>query len=175
VLTRIPSDSLSSESPSPEPSPEMRALGAFTQIADAAGVLNSVSDQLQQPVAIVEAALKRLNVGIETWIAFSRADDEDHDHVWLDEIGYGKLGGKWGVAIRQGHGDSCGDWEYTGQWLFAEAPRALRLASIDKLPELLERLAAEAKKTADELNEKLAAATQIAKAIERLAADAPRK
>ena len=47
---------------------------SLQKLAHAAIGLNSASDELGKAIAIVDAALKKLNLGISAWATLSRAD-----------------------------------------------------------------------------------------------------
>jgi len=71
----------------------------FTQLSSAAKNLNSASDELGQAINAIDAALQKLNLGVPTWIKIHGADDQNLDY-WSRDLGYAKVGNKWGVALR---------------------------------------------------------------------------
>ena len=108
----------------------------------AANDLNDASDGLTTVVSDFEAILKPLNLGTPAWVTIST--ETDHD-FWQDtvEIGYARIGSKWGVAIRKVVENlSTGEDPDVTQWLFNDAPRRLRLDAIDNLPRLVDALTA---------------------------------
>ncbi len=154
-------------------------LAAFQKLTTSAAELNSVSDELGKPIAAIEAALKRLNLGVAAWVPFDSHIDHDTGGFLNRSGGYAKVAGKWGIAIRSGSGviqyNPEGAYE---EWLFGDAPRALRLNAVGHLPELLEKLVVEAAETTEKLRNKIGDVQQVAKAVTQAAAagnTAPRK
>jgi hypothetical protein len=91
---------------------------------------------------------------------------ERFDYYGSEDIGYAKVGGKWGVAIRtiNGHSEDP-DGENVEQWLFNDAPRLLRVSSIEKIPELLEALLKRAAEMTAKIIEKTKEVDAIVEAI----------
>jgi hypothetical protein len=143
---------------------------SYLELTIAAETLNAVSDALGKAVSDIDEGLKKLNLGITAWVrvCYEGSDSPEDGTYRIEEIGYSKINGKWGVGLRTLSGD-----EYFGPnndesieaWLFNEAPRALRLKSIEKIPELLKTLSEEAKKVTGELQSKLGDAQAVAAAI----------
>jgi hypothetical protein len=147
-----------------------RAQTSYRKLATAAVALNTASDQLGKVIVEVDAALKALNLGISSWISFNEWVDDGGSDYSCDQIGYSKVGGKWGIALRSLSGNyNYGEGTEDGPWLFNDAPRALRVAAIDKIPEFLEKLAKDAVETTKKINEKLQQSRELAKAITVLA------
>ena len=48
---------------------------AFRDLKVAAGELNAVSDELGKPVTKLDQALKRLSLGVSTWVKIRGQDD----------------------------------------------------------------------------------------------------
>ncbi|HYL63240.1 MAG TPA: hypothetical protein VE077_11530, partial [Candidatus Methylomirabilis sp.] len=74
----------------------------FQNLSRTAAALNLASDHLTRGVAVLDEALKRLNVGLAVWVDFaSREVDENDAGLYdVDQIGYCKVNGTWGLAIR---------------------------------------------------------------------------
>jgi hypothetical protein len=142
---------------------------SFERLSAAAITLNAASDELGKSIAKFDSALKKLNLGVAAWVAFSGGNDPNDPNgssYWSEEIGYAKVGGSWGIALRSISGDyEWPDQESCNQWLFNDAPRSLRIASIGKLPELLDNLTKEAEATTGRINGKLQQAEALAAAI----------
>ena len=170
------SESQSASSPTSE-SPEQgsdlhsRVSAAFDKLKVSAAELNAVSDELGQPIPAIDAALQKLNLGVSAWVEFARRDDPEYERLWDCSIGYAKVSGTWGIAIRTRNG-FYEDPE-TEEWRFNDAPRSYRLEALDKLPELLEQLARVANDTASELKRKLASTKQVATTISQMASASP--
>lgn len=150
-------------------SPASKVEMSYRKLATAAAALNNSSDELGKVVTELDAALKSLNLGISSWVNFRAW--EQHPDWSCDQLGYSKVGGKWGVAIRTVSGDylSPGDDKVDAEWAFNDAPRAMRIAAIDHIPELLEKLVKEVEATTNRVNERLKHSQAIAEAISAVA------
>ena len=149
-------DALSSELASP-----------FKKLASAAFGLHAATKQLSKTIEELDAALKILNLGITSWVEISRGCS--HDEVYWDrqELGYAKINGKWGLAIRSISGDESRPEreDDVTEWLYADASRELRIRAVDHLPALIEKLNKDALETTRRLLLKAREASVLAKAI----------
>lgn len=140
----------------------------FQNLTLVAPVLNKASDELNRSVAALDEALRKLNIGLTVWVTFRNrgVEDEEFDS---DQIGYSKLEGKWGIAIRRVWGnyntERFGD---EGPWFFNDSPRELRLLAVDQIPQLIEALSNEALKTTEKVQEKTKQVRELATAIEQI-------
>jgi hypothetical protein len=144
-----------------------RVTAAFDRLSEAAGNLNSISDQLGKSISAIEEVFQRVNAGVPAWVEV--AEDRWDDQVDTLYLGYAKVNNKWGVAVSTEIAYAYKDELETEEWLFGDAPRRLRMQVIDKLPELIDKLTEEANKTAAGLTEKLANAQQVAEALKTAA------
>lgn len=129
-----------------------RVQNSIQQLPAAAASLNAATDQLGKSVGDLDGVLRKYSLGVPTWVPFSSSPNSWFPRYHHDDIGYAKVGGKWGVAIRTVDGDEVSDSsDDVEQWLFNDAPRLLRLRAIEKIPELLEALL----KSAEEMTKKL--------------------
>src|SRR5437867_2390533 len=87
--------------------PAERVQTSYKQLSAAAANLNSVSDELNKVVGVVDTGLKKLNLGISAWVEVSGNDriGPDGCEWWSRDIGYTKVGDKWGIALRTAEGD----------------------------------------------------------------------
>jgi hypothetical protein len=116
----------------------------------------------------MDAALKKLNLGVSVWV--SVRSDQDEFSFWVEELGYEKVSGKWGIALRRISGQHGAEDEAGGDtWLFNDAPRALRLVAIGKIPELLEQLSVDSAKAAADITKSLINVQKIAAVVKRAA------
>lgn len=148
----------------------------FQALSEIAPSLNSASNELTKVVGKLDEALKKLNMGLSDWVTFvDRLPHEDMQYD-CDQIGYTKVDGKWGIALRHiwGH-EAYDDHQENGPWLFSDAPREMRLRSVDKIPELIESLSTKASDTVKKIQEKTKEVEQVAAAIESSANEAKRK
>jgi hypothetical protein len=154
-----------------------RVTSYYSQLSTVAADLNAVSDELGKSIAEIDAALKRLNLGITTWVKIHGDDGNPFDDsFWSRDIGYAKVSNKWGISLRTIDGQrSDPDRSETEEWLFNDAPRSLRLEAIDKIPELLEKLSKDAVKTTKDIRARLGEAQAVAEAIKGAASSPVRK
>lgn len=142
----------------------------FQALSSAATSLNAASDELTKVVGVLDEALKKLNVGLAVWVTINRWSEEYRHGE--DQIGYCKVNGKWGIALSTSwNDDSGGEDTVDGLWLFNDAPREMRLAGIDKIPELIEALGKEAFDTAKRIQQKTEEVRELAGAIDLLTND----
>ena len=145
-----------------------RVSSCFALLSIAAADLNAVSDELGKSVAQIDFALKNLNLGIPVWITIQTWDNAEYNELdyWSEDIGYAKINGKWGICLRRVEGNhNRPDHDESEEWLFGDAPRALRLLAIDKVPALLEELSDKAMLATQRIREKLADVQAVAAAI----------
>lgn len=141
----------------------------FKTLSSLAPTLNIASNELTKAVTVLDEALKSLNVGLSAWVTFrSRAvhpslRDEEYDD---DQIGYSKVDGKWGIALRHIWGNyALEEFGGEGPWLFNDAPRELRLLGVEKIPELIEALSKEASETTQKVRETTKQVHDLAAAV----------
>lgn len=141
----------------------------YLELSAIAFDLNGISDELGKSITEIDSAIKKLNLGVSVWAEIT--SQENLPFYSSEEIGYAKIGGKWGIALRTVQGCHVEeDADKIEAWLFNDAPRSLRLAAIEKLPDMLRKLSAAAAETTKNLTSKLAEAQEIAAAV-RNAAD----
>jgi hypothetical protein len=146
-----------------------RVQQSFLELSEVASDLNSVSDEMGKYVAEIDAALKQLNLGITVWVDVGRWTDHEYDY-YAEQIGYGRINGKWGVALQTVNGDyRWPEDDKQESWLFNEAPRRLRLSGIQKLPEMLRELSKMGTTTAKEIKSRLAEVKEISAAVKTVA------
>jgi hypothetical protein len=141
----------------------------FQALSVVASSLNSASDELSRVIAVLDEALKKLNLGLTVWLVF-----ESHSiEPWQlddEQIGYSKVNGKWGIALRRVWGDPReNDLDLEGPWLFNEAPREMRLKSVDAIPKLIEALSEAAAEMTKKVQEKTRGVRELSSVIEEVA------
>jgi len=148
-----------------DPTPHSEDISsAFHELTSHASALNKVSDALGKAVSDIDEGLKKLNLGISVWVRihFDAAGPDDPTY-YIEELGYAKIDGKWGTALRTISGSEfTEDDDSVSTYAFNEAPRVLRLKAIDKLPALLKALTDESSRVTKELEGKLASAQAVA-------------
>jgi hypothetical protein len=143
----------------------LRISSSYKQLTQAATELNAVSDELGKFVTALDSALRRLNLGIATWLRLESREDGSGNYTKRD-LGYAKIGNKWGIALRAMSGNH-NDVEDSNveEWLFNDAPRALRIESVEKLPDLFESLVKEADVATKQIRTKMERAQALASAL----------
>jgi len=149
-----------------------RVATSFTKLSAAAKDLNKVSDELGQAISSIDYVLQRLNLGVPTWVTIRGGQDEyTGEEYWSRDIGYSKVGNRWGIALCTREGDyNYPDREKFEAWLFNDAPRWLRVEGVEKIPDLLEELIKNTEQTTKKIKGKIDHAKQLADAF-ALAAD----
>lgn len=143
-----------------------RITTAFRQLANGAIRLNRASDDLTEAIGPLDAAFKALNLGVTAWYKYA-GDEDDLGQFWNHYIGYAKVDGKWGLAISSVSGEVGGapDEHDDEEWLFNDAPRAMRIEAIPYIPALLEALVERVNATAADLQAKAAIARDVVDTI----------
>lgn len=136
-------------------------------MSSVASDLNKISDELGKSISEIDAALKKLNLGVEVWVQTShKSIDPDGLDYYIERVGYTKVNGAWGIGLRTESGrDDEPEREMVNEWLFNDAPRTLRLAAIGHLPDLLEALSKEAITTTAKIKNGLAELQLVAGAV----------
>jgi hypothetical protein len=132
--------------------PLERVKATYQQLVDVALTLNASSDNLSTSITSLDNALRKLKIGIESWCPFRSGREDPVFYIWHDDIGYAKIGGKWGLALRHVPTSDGEEFPDIEQWPFNDAPRMLRVKAVDYIPNLLERLLKDAKEVIDKVN-----------------------
>lgn len=153
------------------PPPPDRVAQSLKELSAVAARLNAASDEFSKATAPIDAALKKLNLGVEAWHRYAGwGPDQDGDYSER-RIGYAKVAGKWGLALATASGSTYSPDEYGEQWLFNDAPRSMRIEAVEHVPALLEELVKRADQLATDLQEKTFAARELATTIASLVPD----
>ena len=153
------------------PPSERISASLFKELADSAARLNSSSDELANAIRPIDAALKKLNLGVSAWYPYRGSEEPDAEgNYYCRRIGYAKVDGKWGLALSTLSGHIHNEENDYDQWLFNDAPRLMRLEALDSIPDLLEKLVKEANKVAEDLQKKTQHARELAEKISELSA-----
>ena len=151
--------------PAKQPSPMERAQSSFKNLASAASDLNRASDELGATISTLDQALKELNLGISGWVPIAEGEDKRTLDYWSREVGYAKVGSKWGIALREVSGNEIAPEKDITSWLFGEAPRWMRIEAIAKIPDLIDHLVKQAQTATERIKGKTAEAKALAEAI----------
>jgi len=146
-----------------------RISASFQELADSSARLNSASDELAKAIRPIDAALKKLNLGVTAWHSYMGFDNpNENDYYWSRRIGYARVGRTWGLALSTVSGLYSSDDEDREEWLFNDAPRWMRVEAVDHIPDLLELLVKEANRVTANLQEKTEKAHELASTISGL-------
>jgi hypothetical protein len=159
----------------PEGSNSPAISPSLEQLSKTAISLNKASDQLNQAIHQLNEAIRKLNLGISSWVSFYAYDEGPFSDV--HQIGYGKVNGKWGIAIKTTFEDLTqpeGNQIDESEWQFSEAPREMRIQAIPFLHRVIDKLNEDAEKTTQVINEKATDAQELAQAISDIL-DPPRR
>jgi prefoldin subunit 5 len=149
-----------------------RVESSFKQLSTAAQTLHSASDDLRKVIRQLDASLKKLGLGFPAWVQISGSQDEVQ--YWNRDLGYARIGGKWGLALRDvtgNHIDNEDDAEEV--WAFNDAPRAMRIEAVGKIPDLLEKLLQQTEETTKKLQSKIQQASELASIFADLTGGVP--
>lgn len=146
---------------------QTKPLLSFSELSSIALNLNKTSDEFAKVIEDLNRGLQRLNVGVSAWFTVNKYEDPDDPKEYeLEQIGYQKLRGQWGLCIREAQGHEDADTDRTVNiYRFNEAPRDLRIRCAEKLPELVDRLARAAVNTTALMAKRVAEAKAVAAAI----------
>jgi hypothetical protein len=146
-----------------------RVQKAVQQLPTVAASLNAATDKLGDSVGKLDALLKKFNLGVPTWVPFVKNKGEDGEYS--EDLGYAKVNGKWGSAIRTSQEDYHNpDYDREEKWLFNDAPRVQRIDAVEKIPELLEALLEKAAEAAKTIAEKAGEVDALTEAMRTLLA-----
>lgn len=142
-----------------------RIAESYKKLAGSAQLLNAASDGLAKQITSLDLALQRLNLGVIAWERVQGIDDDGTGCYWSRDVGYTKIGSRWGLALRTREGSHQQEEDTVEEWLFNDSPRHMRIDAIDKIPDLVEKLIKASEKTARKLQEKTAQAGELAAAV----------
>jgi len=153
------------------PPSERISATLFKDLANSSARLNSGSDELAKAIGPIDAALKKLNLGVPAWHEYRGSKDPDPDGDYsYHSIGYAKVQGKWGLALSKDSGNIYSETDNYEEWLFNDAPRSMRIEALDHIPDLLEQLVKESNQAAEALQKKAKQAHELAEKILALSA-----
>ena len=154
-----------------------RVSGSIQKLSLVATDLNSASDELGRAISSIDAVLQALNIGLPTWTRIQDGKSQSgDDYYWYRDLGYAKIGNKWGIALRDVSGnEGCEEDASVDSWLFNDAPRWLRIEGIAKIPNLLEELIKTTEETTKKIKTKTTEAKQLAATISQAAGKASDK
>jgi hypothetical protein len=103
--------------------------------------LGSATDELNAALTRAEKAIASLRLGVTASVTLSEQREEDAPYTRLECLTFGKDGAHWRLLIERGIEDEPETWTSTP---LVNASREVRVLAADRLPELLEKLIANA-------------------------------
>jgi hypothetical protein len=163
---------MSAKQSTPQVSPTEKIQAATKKLLIAAKDLNTASDELGKAITVLDAVLRKLNLGVSAWVTLS-GDESPEGDFWSRDIGYAKIRGSWGIALRDVSGHfAFPEEEKVEEWPFNEGPRWMRADAIGKIPDLLEKMLKQAEETTKKIKAKTAQAFEIGEAISKVIEEA---
>jgi hypothetical protein len=149
--------------------PTERIVSSFKRLASSSDKLNAAAVDLGKTISTLDSALEKLNLGVSAWHRV--AGDEDDGNYWSRDIGYSRVGRKWGIAIRKASGNENFEHHEEEVWLFNDAPRWMQVESVGKLPDLFDDLIERTEETTKKIKAKTSETQELAAAIEAVASE----
>ena len=144
------------------------------QLSSVSQDLNEASNQLSEQIKGIETALASQKLGVRAWVEMRRAPEREkasdgkiYEFTCVDELGYDKHQGKWGLLVASYYEETLDPSDFENAQLLRDAPRELRMAAVDALPKLIQKIADEASKLAKEVASKAEQAKSIAAVLNR--------
>ncbi len=136
---------------------------ALQRLSTLSATLNRTSDELSKQLAEIETALNRLNLGVTARVHLSTREVDPHGINEIEEIGYAKVDGKWGLTwLTYYDHDPESSWS---EKFLREAPRDVRVLAVKVLPQLLDELALQGEKLASKTADRAGDARKIAASL----------
>jgi hypothetical protein len=148
--------------PSPKDGPVLKAL-TLDALTETSKKINAATKLLNGAVDQFNDALKRLNLGVPVWVHVSSAEPTNNI-CEVEELGYAKVKGTWGVSIRL-IVEGLGPEPDVTEWHFADAPRDMRIRAAKCFATLLKGLNDESLKVAARMEEDAAEVEEMSSSI----------
>ena len=83
-----------------------RVSSQLPSLARNAASLNTASNALSKLIERIDLALQRLNLGVPAWVTVARGENADRGgiHFWSEDLGYSRIGRKWGSHAQENRG-----------------------------------------------------------------------
>ena len=140
----------------------------------AAQRLAPATDKLTETIAQSERSLSEQRLGSRGSVLLSSQDilddDENYRGTEITNLAFRKVGKVWRLMIDSGPNDEPEHWSSIP---LINASRELRVLAVDRLPELVEELVADAEKRIAEVEAKQATADALLATLKRRAGGTP--
>ncbi|MBZ5729233.1 MAG: hypothetical protein LAP87_30200 [Acidobacteriia bacterium] len=133
--------------------PSERLASSAKHLAVTAIDMKSAGDELCDNIVPLDRALAKFDLGVSGWFAIAGNQHEDGSY-WSREIGYARVGKKWGIALKKVEGRAGDEYDDEEVWLFKDAPRWMQIESVTKIPDLFDTLIKRAEDTISKLKRK---------------------
>jgi hypothetical protein len=151
--------------PTSKPPASERVVDAFRKLAASSKNLNQAVDEWKCYIAALNAALKKIDVGVPAWHVIAQ-NQEDNLDWWTREIGYTKIKDEWCIALRRMWGNlSHPDGDNEEIWRFEDAPRWVMVEAGGKIADLLETLVKRTDETTAKVNKRATETAEFATAL----------
>jgi len=135
--------------------------------------LNRASDALSKQITSVEEALNGLKLGVWAWVEISRYVDAESvtsggkplEVMRTEQLGYGKHRGKWGLLYSI---DLDEDPDMTTIMPLRDAPRMEKLAAVEKIPDLIQKIESNAHEVMERANDQAGKVGAVAAALRKV-------
>ncbi len=134
--------------------PTLKRLGALSK------TLNEASDVISKQIAGIESALNALRLGVWAWVEVERervvdefedSETKEKSHCELTrvlQLGYTRHRGNWALVVMDHFEELDPDEAETVP--LREAKRDIKLAAVEKIPELLKAIEDKARKVTED-------------------------
>jgi hypothetical protein len=138
--------------------------------------LNDAAREIEKAVHQIEEFLEIRNPAVSAWVTIKSWNDQSGEYG-RTQLGYDLFGYHWHIGIREIEGHENFPEEATVKtWRFTQSPRKLRISAVEKLPDLVDELTKEARRTARRLREKTVEVQAFAESLKtRLRSKAAKK
>jgi len=144
------------------------------QLSSVSQDLNEASNELSEQIKSIEAALACRKLGVRAWVEMRRrperepaSDGRVYEFTRVDSLGYDKHQGKWGLLVVSYYEETFDPSDFEDAKLLRDAPRELRMAAVDLLPKLIQKIGEEASKLAKDVARKAEEAKSIAAVLNK--------
>jgi hypothetical protein len=148
--------------------PTERIAASFTQLSTCTQECNAAAADLAEAISKLDNALFTIKPVTAAWHDIARHDEPQTGNYWSREIGWAKVGDKWGIALKRTWGNEYSDNHEEEAWPFKDAPRWMAVESVGKLPDLFEELLKRTRETTEKLKARTVQANELAAALGQL-------
>ncbi len=140
-----------------------KAQASLSRLFTSAKSLNEVSDKINAQIKDIESALVVQGIGVSAWIDLETWSEESSGQTVKisTTLGYGKYNGRWALL----YDVWCDQMDESQTSFLCDASRDTRIKALEKLPDLLDKLAEETQKLTQQATQSLTVAQEIVSAL----------